>query len=114
MSGGRRDQTSRNEYGSKTPCHICELPIRFDLVNVNHPLAGTIDHVIPRSLGGTDVASNRLPAHRVCNLFRQSNDITPELRDECKKRAAAEIAKWKRTTTEPRAKFKELVKVKVK
>lgn len=50
-------------------CHLCGLPCRRD-VGYLHPLFMTVDHVLPRSLGGTDDLANLRPAHRRCNLQR--------------------------------------------
>lgn len=57
------------EYGRT--CHLCmtEIP---DEAKHPHPLSLTLDHILPRSLGGTDELENLRPAHRVCNLRRQN------------------------------------------
>jgi 5-methylcytosine-specific restriction endonuclease McrA len=48
-------------------CGICRLPIRRD-VDVQHPLALTIDHIMPLAAGGSDRLDNLQPAHRQCNV----------------------------------------------
>lgn len=53
-------------------CHICGLLIPPQIVSSTHDLFGTIDHVIPRSLGGANNVENRLPAHRFCNRAKGS------------------------------------------
>lgn len=71
----------------KTPkfqCHICGLKIDPGLVDPNHPLFLTVDHVKPKSMGGSDHASNRKPAHRICNNFRGTRNITEALRIICR------------------------------
>lgn len=40
-------------------CHLC-----------GKPGANTIDHIIPRALGGTDELDNLRPAHKRCNSSR--------------------------------------------
>lgn len=45
------------EYG--TVCHLC-----------GGVGADSVDHVIPRSLGGDDSLDNLRPAHRSCNFSR--------------------------------------------
>lgn len=40
-------------------CHLC-----------GQPGADTADHVIPRSVGGSDALSNLKAAHRRCNLVK--------------------------------------------
>lgn len=48
-------------------CGICKLSIRRD-VDVLHPLALTLDHIIPIAAGGSDRLDNLQPAHRQCNV----------------------------------------------
>jgi 5-methylcytosine-specific restriction endonuclease McrA len=48
-------------------CGICLLAINPGLP-VNHPLALTIDHVVPLAAGGSDAIGNLQPAHRQCNV----------------------------------------------
>jgi 5-methylcytosine-specific restriction endonuclease McrA len=47
-------------------CSLCGRKIRRD-VHYHAPTALTMDHVIPLSCGGHDVASNVRAAHRQCN-----------------------------------------------
>lgn len=54
-------------------CHICGLYIPDCIVSPDHPLFGTIDHVVPRSTGGKDIRRNRKPAHRWCNARKGSS-----------------------------------------
>lgn len=61
---------------SASHCHICGLIIPVEIVSSKHPLYGTIDHVIPLSKGGKDKASNRAPAHNLCNRHKADK---PEL-----------------------------------
>lgn len=42
------------------------------------PGATTTDHVVPRSLGGTDEWANLRPAHQACNARRRNADPFPE------------------------------------
>jgi hypothetical protein len=58
-------------------------------------MAGSIDHVVPRSIGGKDLANNRLPAHRECNRFRGTREITPKLKEECLAVAVQLFSHWK-------------------
>lgn len=46
-------------------CYLCGQAV--PKVHWNHPLALTLDHVIPRVLGGPDTAANLRVAHRACN-----------------------------------------------
>lgn len=47
-------------------CHICRRKVRKGTV-VPHPLAPTIDHLVPLFDGGSDTAANVATAHFVCN-----------------------------------------------
>jgi 5-methylcytosine-specific restriction endonuclease McrA len=49
-------------------CHICLEPI--DPAATDHRYRGTLDHLIPVSEGGADVAWNVRPAHQTCNTRR--------------------------------------------
>ncbi len=57
-------------------CSICGQPI---LPNQQISL----DHHIPKSHGGSDDASNLLPAHKICNSIK--NDLMPEDFEKVKK-----------------------------
>lgn len=70
-------------YKQGVCCHICGIPIPHDLVNSNHPMFGTIDHVVPISKGGKDCAANRKPAHRLCNQWKGDLEITPRIQERC-------------------------------
>jgi hypothetical protein len=58
-------------------CSICGLPIPKEIVSMNHDLMGTVDHALPRFHGGRNVNSNRVPAHRVCNIRKGSRLFLP-------------------------------------
>lgn len=50
-------------------CWLCHQPIDLRLA---HPASGSlsVDHVVPRSRGGTDQLANLRPAHLGCNTGR--------------------------------------------
>lgn len=50
-------------------CHLCGRAVRRD-VHYLHPLAPTIDHLVPISRGGEDTSTNVRCAHRTCNTKR--------------------------------------------
>lgn len=58
-------------------CHLCRSAIlpRGAGVDEHHSEALEIDHVIPRSKGGTDYPSNLRSAHAGCNAARRDVDI---------------------------------------
>lgn len=53
--------------GHELLCAICGALI------LEHP---TVDHIIPKSLGGSDRAENFQPAHKACNMLKGSFIIT--------------------------------------
>jgi hypothetical protein len=62
------------------PCHLCTEPI----TEPSEPGAAgsergwwtfTWDHVIPKSLGGSDDDDNLRPAHLVCNIRRKNTPL---------------------------------------
>lgn len=50
-------------------CWLCRRPIDLS-VRVPHPLAPTVDHVVPLADGGSDADANLRPAHFRCNSHR--------------------------------------------
>ena len=58
------------EYGAI--CHLCGEQI--NLQDVENGLS--VDHVIPRSKGGTDSLENLRPSHKRCNFRRQDLDMS--------------------------------------
>jgi len=64
-------------------CHICLLPIPPNIVMPKHPLFGTKDHIVPRSKGGTNNASNLAPAHYYCNQEKGVKEVTPQMMLRC-------------------------------
>nr|DAV64902.1 MAG TPA: HNH endonuclease [Caudoviricetes sp.] len=45
-------------------------------ISRTEPGGYTLDHVIPKSLGGAHTLANLRPAHRRCNLSRQNKPLT--------------------------------------
>lgn len=88
MKTTRQDRTKGNRGAfeaarlkilkTQTICGICGKPVDFSYKNP-HPLAPTVDHIIPVSRGGhpSDISNLQL-AHRCCN--RQKSDSLMEPR----------------------------------
>ncbi len=78
--GAHRRQFDINKkriYASQELCGICGQPVDKSL-KFPHPLAPTIDHIIPVSLGGHPSAINNLQlAHWYCNR-QKSNKLIKE------------------------------------
>lgn len=86
----RRASANRRRWGAKTQvgrwrricerdgwlCWICGLEIDASL-SVPHRHAGTADHVVPVSLGGSDTDNNLRAAHLACNSRRGAGKFTP-------------------------------------
>lgn len=59
-------------------CKICMRPINRSLT-VPDPRAGTVDHVIPQSQGGTHDVANLRAAHMSCNSARNNRGGNEQL-----------------------------------
>lgn len=59
-------------------CTICNGPLDRHLRDWHGPNYITFDHLIPRSLGGTDVISNLRLAHQHCNNERGNDPLPAE------------------------------------
>lgn len=68
---GTYTRTAKQVVANATRCHLCGGGPRAD-----DPFVA--DHIVPRSLGGNDAATNLLPAHRSCN-GRRGNKTKAEL-----------------------------------
>jgi 5-methylcytosine-specific restriction endonuclease McrA len=51
-------------------CWICGEEMLVGPEFFNHPKQASLDHVLPRSKGGTHSVSNLKLAHAICNLKR--------------------------------------------
>lgn len=52
-------------------CQLCGEPVDM-VADTTHPSAPTLDHIVPRSRGGSDDPDNLRLTHRGCNARRQS------------------------------------------
>ena len=67
---------------TQTICGICGKPVDFSYKNP-HPLAPTVDHIIPVSKGGhpSDISNLQL-AHRYCNRAKADSLLGPKKAEE--------------------------------
>lgn len=81
----------RETYGDR--CFICGEPVVGD--DTHHEkidgkprlsLKPSVDHVVPRSLGGGNTLANLRLTHRCCNWIKGNREITPQLRSTCLER----------------------------
>jgi 5-methylcytosine-specific restriction endonuclease McrA len=63
-------------------CHICGVEMKFHKKR-RSPLKASVDHLLPKSRGGTNAQLNLLLAHQMCNHVRGNAPITDQLRDAC-------------------------------
>jgi 5-methylcytosine-specific restriction endonuclease McrA len=68
------------------PCWICGHNIPLNVDGKRHPLAFTLDHLIPLSKGGSLLdPANARSAHRKCNSAR-GNRTAPQVRQKASRR----------------------------
>jgi 5-methylcytosine-specific restriction endonuclease McrA len=77
--GGRRVQKAWREVAGLhgSVCWICEEPIITTGLPPRHRLGPSVDHVVPRSKGGSDHIANLRPAHLGCNSRRGNRSSKP-------------------------------------
>lgn len=69
---------ARLQAGEEINCGICRLPIRAPFTRL---LGGiTVDHILPKKLGGDDHDDNFQPAHQKCNNFK-GHETTGEFQE---------------------------------
>lgn len=85
----RKVQVRKRAYAGKTPsalelaraqrwkCVLCGGKLSTQHVHP-HALSLSIDHTIPRSLGGTDDPANLTAAHLICNVKKNNGVLVPE------------------------------------
>lgn len=72
----RRDLKRAVAERDEWTCWICGLAVDRAL-QAPHPLARSVDHVIPRSKGGFTTYENLRLAHQVCNARRATHKPRP-------------------------------------
>ena len=55
-------------------CHLCDEPVDR-VADFNDDLAPSLDHLQPRSKGGSDDPDNLATAHRLCNSRRRDDEL---------------------------------------
>jgi 5-methylcytosine-specific restriction endonuclease McrA len=54
-------------------CWLCQLPLDREVPR-DHPAYPSVDHLVPRSMGGPYEEGNLRSAHRACNTIRGVRD----------------------------------------
>lgn len=75
-SGKRATKRNQLRMRDGDNCWICGEPMRFAPGNGLDPEFATLDHVIPKSRGGTAALSNLKLAHGRCNLARGNSEAS--------------------------------------
>lgn len=60
-------QREMERHGGVVPCFVCGRPV--------HPKAATLEHIVPRSRGGSNANENLAISHGRCNHGRGSPPI---------------------------------------
>ena len=84
--GGRpRTRLVNLVHERDTHCHLCHLPLIKGLRGTNHPLAPTVDELVPIVKGGAPLdPDNCRAACRCCNTSRGPKKLTPEVYARCR------------------------------
>ena len=72
-------------------CHLCGGHVSPSLLGTTNEEAPTVDHLIPRSVGGTRRLSNLKLAHRRCNRKR-ADSLSDINHEECPRCTVLRIA----------------------
>jgi 5-methylcytosine-specific restriction endonuclease McrA len=90
-AGRRRMRTAKDSFGALAysdqeiferdgwRCHLCGKRVSKTAPRMS-PTGATIDHLVPRSLGGVDAPSNVATAHRQCNVNKNTRAANDQLR----------------------------------
>jgi 5-methylcytosine-specific restriction endonuclease McrA len=74
----QRYKTLWDEQGGL--CYFCDRPMRYRPSGYTHGKDGTLDHLIPRSKGGSNKMENLVLACCVCNNLK-SNALVYKLKE---------------------------------
>lgn len=66
-------------------CHLCGERVDYT-VEPKHPLFATLDHLVPRSHGGSDDPSNLATCHAFCNSYRRDMPLSEMNREDVRAR----------------------------
>ncbi|MDO4596869.1 MAG: HNH endonuclease [Coriobacteriaceae bacterium] len=78
------------------PCHICGMPIDYDLP-AGDPMSFEVDELVPVSKGGSPIARDNVDAaHRICNQKRGNKSLSQLKRPEVRARVVHVVTsrKW--------------------
>jgi len=78
-------------------CHICDLPVEVGVWRRGHPLAFTLDHLLPLAHSGPHTLTNLRVAHQICNSIKSDFAITLQMRIRCNTLVAELISSSKKS-----------------
>jgi 5-methylcytosine-specific restriction endonuclease McrA len=82
-------------------CQLCKEDFSDPFPAHPHPKSVTVDHIIPIWKGGTDAQDNLRLAHRICNMKRSGEELSPAQRLRDQKATAAWRQKLGPEASEP-------------
>lgn len=90
-NGSARDKLRSRVKAEQRPCHLCGHPIDYGAHYLS-PRSFALDEVVPVSKGGSPFRYDNVEAaHRCCNEWRGSRDVTQGVKDACKRRYECEV-----------------------
>lgn len=70
--GGNREKLLKIRRKHGDNCWICKKPMDFTPIPGGKAESASLDHIVPRSKGGSGRFANLLLAHKECNAKRDS------------------------------------------
>ncbi|WP_078853949.1 HNH endonuclease [Streptomyces sp. FxanaA7] len=81
MRNAEREPISRHRVFERDQwsCYLCGGPINRNAVAPYHPMAPTVDHVVPLARGGGHLMANLRAAHFICNSRKNSRILLADM-----------------------------------
>ena len=71
-----RERHRRAAAVGQPPCHLCGMPIDYALP-ASDEWSYVLDHIVPLAAGGSDLITNKAPAHWLCNARKGRREHAP-------------------------------------